>query len=300
VDLTWGRNWIDASGYFTDTIYTNNGLNFYNQAQQANTPTNRLFSLFFANPDFRQMYLRRLRTLMDTILMPAGTPANALVIEPLIRQYESTLNPASISPSDTALDYAAWGPTWGNTSWSQFPNFAEQIVSTYLPGRRNFLASTNATLNGDFIPAAQPTNAVIVINSTDGNPASGNPAEQFVELRNTNAYSVDVSGWRLTGAIEFTLRPGTVIPAGKSLYLAANVNAFRVRAASPHAGQNIFAQGPFGGFLSTQGNSPLILENDQGALVSQNRYAVHRRQSRRVARRRRHGDPGQFRQLGVH
>ena len=25
---TWGRNWIDASGYFTDTIYTNNVLNF--------------------------------------------------------------------------------------------------------------------------------------------------------------------------------------------------------------------------------------------------------------------------------
>jgi hypothetical protein len=273
VDLTWGRNWLDASGYFTDTIYTNNVLNFYNQAQQANTPTNRLFSLFFANPDFRQMYLRRLRTLMDTILMPAGTPTNALVIEPLIRQYESTLNPASISPSDTALDYAAWGPTWGNTSLSQFPNFAEQIVSTYLPGRRNFLASTNATLNGDSIPAAQPTNAVILINSTDCNPVSGNPAEQFVELHNTNAYSVDVSGWRLTGAIEFTLRPGTVIPAGKSLYLAANVNAFRARAASPHAGQNIFVQGPFGGFLSTQGNSPLILETDRGALVSQNSYA---------------------------
>jgi hypothetical protein len=41
------------------------------------------------------------------------------------------------------------------------------------------------------------------------------------------------------------------------------VNAFRARAASPHAGQNIFVQGPFGGFLSAQGNSPLILETYQ-------------------------------------
>ena len=102
------------------------------------------------------MYLRRLRTLMDTILMPPGTPTNALVIEPLIRQYESSMNPANISPSDTALDYAAWGPTWGSTTLSQFPNFAELIVSTFLPGRRNFLCSTNATLYGDFVPAAPP------------------------------------------------------------------------------------------------------------------------------------------------
>ncbi len=259
-------------GYFTDTLYTNNVLSFYNPAEQYK-PANRLFDLFFGNSDFRQMYLRRLRTLMDTILMPPGTPTNALVIEPLIRQYESKLNPPGISPSDTALDYTAWGPWWGNTTYSIFPNFAEQIISTHLPGRRNFLYSTNATLNGDFIPAAQPANAVILIGSWDYNPVSGNQNEQYVELRNTNSYSVDVSNWRLIGGIEFTMRPGTVIPAGKSLYLAANVNAFRARAASPHAGQGLFVQGAFGGFLSTQGNTPLILENDKGALVNQNSFA---------------------------
>jgi hypothetical protein len=272
VDLTWGRNWIDAYGYFTDTLYTNNVLSFDNPAQQYK-PANRLFDLFFGYSDFRQMYLRRLRTLMDTILMPPGTPTNALVIEPLIRQYESKLNPPGISPSDTALDYTAWGPTWGNTTYSIFPNFAEQIISIHLPGRRNFLYSTNATLNGDSIPAAQPTNTVVLIGSWDYNPVSGNQNEQYVELRNTNSYAVDVSNWRLTGGIEFTLRPGTVIPAGKSLYLAANVNAFRNRAATPHAGQGLFVQGAYGGLLSTQGNTPLILENDRGALVNQNNYA---------------------------
>jgi hypothetical protein len=274
VDLTWGRNWLDSQGYFTDAIFTNNVLNFYNQAEQANSPPNPLFDLFFTSSDFQQMYLRRLRTLMDTILMPPGTPTNALVIEPIIRQLENEMNPSDISPSDAALDYAAWGPTWGDTSLSVFPNAAEQIISTYLPGRRNFLFnSPDATLNGDPIPAAQPANTVVLIGSTDYNPASGNPAEQYVELHNTNSYAVDVSNWRLTGAIAFTMRPGTVIPANKSLYLAADVNAFRARAVSPHAGQNIFVQGSFGGFLSAQGNSPLILENDKGALISQNSYA---------------------------
>jgi len=51
------------------------------------------------------------------------------------------------------------------------------------------------------------------------------------------------------------------------------VNAFRNRAASPHAGQGLFVQGAYGGFLSTQGNTPLILENDKGALVNQNSFA---------------------------
>ena len=272
VDLTWGRNWLDSSGYFTDTIFTNNVLDFYNPAQQANSP-NRLFDLFFTNSDFRQMYLRRLRTVMDTILIPPNAPINSLVLEPIIRQLEGEMNPTNISPSDAALDHTAWGPTWGSATLSIFPNAAEQIITTYLPGRRNFLYSTNATLNGDFIPAAQPANTVILIASTDYNPVSGNPEEQYVQLLNTNSYAVDVSGWRLTGAIEFTMVPGTVIPAGESLYLAANVNAFRARAVSPHAGQNIFVQGAFGGFLSSQGNSPLILENNNGALVSQNSYA---------------------------
>jgi len=277
VDLSWGRDWVDSftgSNYFNDVCFTTNILNFYPGSPIQAKPSNRLFDLFFANSDFQQMYLRRLRTLMDTILMPAGTATNALVIEPLIRQYESVLNPTNISPSDAALDNAAWGPAWGDTSLSVFPNDAERLISDHLAGRRTYLfTSASATLNGMSIPASQPTNTVILIGSTDYSPASGNAAEQFVELRNTNAYPVDVSYWRLTGAIEFTMRPGTVIPAGGTLYLSADVNAFRARAVSPHAGQNLFVQGPFGGYLSTQGNSPLILENGEGVLVSQNAYA---------------------------
>jgi hypothetical protein len=284
VDLSWGRDWVDdfpGSNYFNDVIFTTNVLNFYPGAPIQSKPSNRLFDLFFASGDFSQMYLRRLRTLMDTILMPAGTPAASQVLEPLIRQYENTLNPPGLSPSDTALDYAAWGPTWGDTSLSHFPNDAERLISVFLAGRRAFLyTNPHATLNGstsisisNSIPPSQPANTVVLIASADYAPVSGNPEEQYVQLRNTNSYAVDVSHWRLTGAIEFLMLPGTVIPAGKSLYLAASVNAFRARAASPHAGQNLFVQGPFAGFLSAEGNSALILENDLGAVVNKNSFA---------------------------
>ena len=276
VDLSWGRNWVDSFGgasYFNDVMFQTNVLNFYPGSPIQGKPSNRLYDLFFGASDFRQMYLRRLRTLMDTILMPPGTPANALVLEPLIRQSESNLNPPNISPSDAMLDYRAWGPTWGDTSLSQYPNDAERLISVHLSGRRDFLFnSPNATLNGDRIPPPQPTNAVVLIGSWDYNPVSGNQNEQYVELRNTNTYAVDVSNWRLIGGLEFNLRPGTVIPAGKSLYLAANVNAFRARTAAPHGGQGLFVQGPYNGLLSTQGNTPLLLENDQGLVISKNSY----------------------------
>ena len=277
VDLSWGRDWVDGfpgSNYFNDVMFQTNPLSFYPGAPIQSKASNRLFDLFFAGADFRQMYLRRLRTLMDAILRPPGTPADGLVIEPLIRQYESALNPAAIQPSDAALDNAAWGPAWGDVSLSRFPNDAERLIAVHLAGRRTFLfTSGQATLNGYPIPPSQPANTIVSFGSWDFKPVSGNQNEQYLELRNTNAYAADVSNWRLTGGVTFGLRPGTVIPAGKSLYLAANVNAFRARTNSPSGRQGLFVQGPFAGFLSAQGNTPLILENEQGAAISRNPFA---------------------------
>ena len=258
VDLSWGRNWLDSVGYFSDTLFTTNVLNFYDPAEQGK-PSNRLYDLFFGSPSFRQMYLRRLRTLMDTILMPAGTPSNQLVLEPLIRQYEALVQPTNITPSDAILDFAAWGPPWGDTNLSIMRVSAERTVSVYLAGRRAFLFnSPYATLNGSRIPAAQPSATGVAFGAWDCHPASGNPGEQFVTLFNTNAFPVDVSGWRLTGAVALTLRPGTVIPTGSSLYLSPDVRAFRARTNGPSGGKGLFVQGDYSGYLSTLGVSPLF------------------------------------------
>ena len=273
VDLSWGRNWVDSLGYFSDILYQTNVLNFYDPVQQGKL-SNRLFDLFFSTPAFRQMYLRRLRTLMDTILMPSGTPSNQLVLEPIIRHAEDLMQPTNIAPSDAMLDFAAWGPPWGNTNLSILRTEAERTISTHLAGRRSFLYnSPNATLNGDRIPNAQPANAVVYFATWDYSPLSGNLNEQYVELRNTNSYAVDVSNWQVTGAIGYEFRGGTVIPAGGSLYLSPNVSAFRTRTNGPSAGQNLYVQGPSADYLSPRGNSPLILRNSAGSTVSSNSYA---------------------------
>ena len=40
VDLSFGRNWTDAQGYFTDTITATNKLNFYPGYNDGGTPRN--------------------------------------------------------------------------------------------------------------------------------------------------------------------------------------------------------------------------------------------------------------------
>jgi hypothetical protein len=256
-DLTWGRNWLDSAGYFTDTLYVDNVLNFYNPAQQSKT-ANRLYNLMFAAPEFRGMYLRRLRTVMDTLLQPHGTPATNLIIEARINQMMDLMDPPTVGTSDADLDYSKWG-SWGN-GYQMRPE-AQRIITTHLPGRRQWLNSGNALLNGTPIPPTQPTNATLQIVSVDANPVSGNQAEEYVCLTNPTALWLDVSGWKLEGAVRFTFKGGTVVPPYGQLYVSPNQKAFRNRATPPRGGMNLFVTGPYSGQLSAHGETVRLLDS---------------------------------------
>jgi hypothetical protein len=73
--------------------------------------------------------------------------------------------------------------------------------------------------------------------------AAGSPGEHYLEVVNSGSQSVDVSGWKLSGSIGHTFKPGTVVLAGDRLYVSPNVGAFRSRAASPTGGEALFVQG---------------------------------------------------------
>src|SRR5207247_9380392 len=83
------------------------------------------------------------------------------------------------------------------------------------------------------------------------NPPSGDQAQEYIQLSNSNGFAVDISGWNVGGGVSFTFRPGTVVPAGGSLYLSPNVNAFRTRASGPRGGQGLLVQGEYRGPLTT-------------------------------------------------
>src|ERR1019366_706317 len=72
---------------------------------------------------------------------------------------------------------------------------------------------------------AAPTD--IVINEILYHPDAANLGDEFLELYNRGATPVDVSGWALTTAIDFTFPAGTVMPAGSFLVVARDAAAAR-------------------------------------------------------------------------
>ena len=246
VDLTFGRNWLDSQGYFTDTLYSNNVLTFYNASQQGK-PANRFYNLLMNHPDFRRMYLRRLRTVLDE-QVPESSPSGGPVGQ-RIRRWLDRMDPPDITPSDSAQDEARWG-IWGARRTTR--QEAARILEIYLPGRRAFLLGP-ARLAGEAVPAPQPAQPGLRIDAVDFRPASGNGREEYLRLTNAEPVAIDLSGWTLRGEIRHRFRPGTVIPAGRTLHVARDVAAFRARTRSPKRGESAFVQGNYSGQLSARG-----------------------------------------------
>lgn len=93
------------------------------------------------------------------------------------------------------------------------------------------------------IPDAQPSAATLSI----GGAAAG--GDGYVQALNAADVALDVSGWKLSGGgVAFTFLPGTVVPAGDSVYVAAgSVGAFKARSSGPRGGQGLFVVGPLSG-----------------------------------------------------
>ena len=65
-------------------------------------PNNRLKSLIYDDPQLWQMFLRRLKTVVDTIIEPEGTPSP--VIDGMIDELVALVDPQGVV-SDADLDY---------------------------------------------------------------------------------------------------------------------------------------------------------------------------------------------------
>lgn len=275
VDLTFGHDWLGGPGYFDDNIYVNQPL----QLGVVNT----FKSIIFNNAELNQMFLRRLRTLMDETLQPATTPVGLRTNENRIAELLNLMDPPGVSPSDADLDFAKWG-WWTNGTPQFFANAAQEmrpqaqrILNSYLPGRRAFLASGPLS-SGAGIPASQSTNANLAVEIGDFNPAGGNQAQEYVRLRNTNAFATDISGWKLSSAIDYTFPPGTVVPSGGGvsgnvgfLFVAKNPYAFRQRTVAPTTNQYCLVSGPYSGQLSARGET-VVLTDKYGRTITSASY----------------------------
>ncbi|MBL9171763.1 MAG: lamin tail domain-containing protein [Verrucomicrobiales bacterium] len=231
---------------------------------------NRLFDSLIVVPELREMYLRRLRTLMDQLLQPPGTAESSLVMDNRIKEMWARIEPEALA------DRKKWGWAIGYGGYSMtnvpFNQAVEELLNNYVRQRRTHFYGTHNTANSSYanragIPDAQPLDIRLQFGRIETTPASGNSLEEFIELQNTNTFAVDITGWKVAGAIDFTFRPGTVIPAGGNLYLSPEAKAFRARQSGPRGGQGLMVQGPYQGRLSNLGEM-LQLTDHCGRMVA--------------------------------
>jgi hypothetical protein len=281
-DLTWGSNWTGSS--YHDYIYSDDDqvsgkptdvkpshpFVGKQDCKEWNFHWNRLIDALLNDDIVREMYLRRLRTVMDEFLYPPGTAHSELFIENRIDELVTAMS------ADVALDYDKWANPWtwggqGGYPRDQSFEYAINVIKNdYLDVRRIHLfvhhnvdriASYN--IPGSYsagIPNAQPADPVIRFGIYEFNPPSGNQDEEYIELLNPNSYAVDISDWRVVGGVEHNFLPGTVIVSGGNLYVSPNVRTFRARSVSPTGGEGQFVQGNYDGHLSNWGETVNLLD----------------------------------------
>jgi len=250
---------------------------------------NRMYDSFFSVPQTREMFLRRLRTLMDTYIKPPGTPTNELVLEPMILQWRDQLAEEALRDR-TFWSWPGQGgqnsfPTPPNPAALEFTNAVNGLLNEFINRRRTHFyvkhAVTSATAafpvgitktSNAGIPISQPAASSVSIAGVEFNPSSSNQLEEYICVTNPQPFAVDISNWKLEGGVRFTFKPGTVLPGNSVLYVSPDVNAFRARALTPRGGQGHFVQGPYQSQLSARGES-LTITDTFGRQVSSNSYA---------------------------
>lgn len=262
VDLSFGRVWNSSETYWNENLLPNTRL-FVGSG-------NRLPDAIFNTPETRQMYLRRVRTLMEEFLKAPGTPEKEFYYEPRIDLLATLIAP------DAALDAEKWGSdAWGNGSTAaccpqSLWEAAEELKEYYLPERRRLLFNRSVS-GASELPNSLPARTIINFGTIDTSPFSGNPDEQFIQLQNFNHVAVDISGWTLSrepDTLLFTFRGGTVIPANGAIFVAADRVAFRSRIIPPTGGQALFVVGDFSGRLAPQDETLHLTDRQQVIVAS--------------------------------
>ena len=236
---------------------------------------NRLYDVIVRLPETRQMLLRRQRSILDLLVQPPGTPFEKRILENRVIALTNLIGPEAL------LDRAKWGVS----PWAANKTFAAgvgDLLNQFIEPRRRHWYLTHCitntaraiginNANNAGIPLSQPEEATPEILDVEFNPLSGNQAQEFLVLTNRSGLALDLSGWKLDGAVEFTFHPGTVLPSNSVVYVSPDVRQFRARTTGPRGGQGLFVVGPYSGQLSARGETVTLL-NPRGKTAHQLTY----------------------------
>lgn len=224
---------------------------------------NRLYDVIVRLPETRQMLLRRQRSILDLMVQPPGTPFEQRILENRVIALTNLIGPEAL------LDRAKWGVS----PWAANKTFAAgvgDLLNQFIePRRRHWYLTHSITntaraiginnANNAGIPLSQPEDAAPEILDVDFNPVSGVQAQEYVALTNRSGLALDLSGWKLDGAVKFTFHPGTVLPSNSVVYVSPDVRQFRARTIGPRGGQGLFVVGPCSGQLSARGETVTLV-----------------------------------------
>ncbi len=165
--------------------------------------TSELMRALLAVPEWKTMYFRRLRTVVNQVLATGRLEA----------VYDTKVAPAQ---PEATLDYAKWRP-------GTVVSFTGQRTQLF----NAIQARRNAFANDSRVPGNQSAAPGIVIDEIQASPVNGSAAE-YVELYNPSATeAVDLSGWAISGGISLSIQPGTVILPHGTMTFVSNDPTFR-------------------------------------------------------------------------
>lgn len=108
--------------------------------------------------------------------------------------------------------------------------------------------------------------AGVLINEIHYDPPEKTELAEFIELHNAGAAVADLSGWELTGGVNFTLPPNTSLAAGGYLVIAENPAAFNRKFGKS-------ALGPWTGLLANDGER-ISLRDGRGEIIDEVTYKL--------------------------
>ena len=145
----------------------------------------------------------------------------------------------------------------------KFDRDLEEESFQSLPVGEEFYGGAGSTRDAANAPSSRNTN--IVINEIMFDAPSDQRGQEYIELFNRGASSVDLDGWRFTSGIGFDFPPGTSIAPGGFLVIAADAATLN----SSYAG--LAAIGDWSGTLRDRGEL-LRLEDSNGNLADEVDY----------------------------
>ena len=268
-NLSFGQYYRDAAvggkGLFSTNdwfkshpFYGGNRVRCYSSSAMSSTINNGNdgFEAVWQSTKFRRLYLRRLRTLMDQELKAPGTPESEVPFMAKMREL------ADLMRADAASDAAKWPNDTTDSNidvWASVTRPAnmdagvDDIWNNYVVPRREHLYVTHSVTNtaktigygsrlNAGIPEAQSPIATLAPNITAD---LSNFANGVVVISNGNNEVVDMSGWVLKTAVEWTLPAGTVCDAQDAIYVVADRRAYVAAQADALTDQVIVGNAPF-------------------------------------------------------